>query len=213
MIVARTTGTVRVVFPVGGVGAMLLGSAVSGVVCLVLALVLRRRLGWVSALALGGFLWTLAVIAAVTLLPMYARTGFIPADEAQTMCSFDIGGPAPDGFWILGGTQRLLNTLAFIPPAACLTVFLARWRWWALVTVPFGIAFLMGYSFLIEITQLELARLDRACDVTDIIDNASGVVFGAVIGVLLVVLLRPWRERSQRSTGGRLPPTRSPHGT
>lgn len=185
---------------------MLLGSAVSGLIAALIALLLRRRLGWVAALAFGGLLWTLAVIAAVTLLPMYVRTGFVPAEEAQTVCSFDIGGPAPEGFWIFGGTQRLLNTLAFIPPAACLTVFLARWRWWAILTVPFGVGLLIGYSFLIEITQLELARLDRACDVTDIIDNATGVVMGAVLGVLLVSVLHPWRGGSRREIGGRVPP-------
>lgn len=189
-------------FPLGGIGTMLLGTAAAGAVCLVLALLLRRRLGWVASLALAGLVWSLAVIALATLLPVYVRDGFIPAGEAQTTCSFDIGGPAPEGFWIFGGTQRLLNTLAFVPPAMGLAVFLARWRWWVLVTLPIGVGLLVGYSFLIEITQLELARLDRACDVTDIIDNSSGAVIGAAIGLLLSPVLRPWRspaEGDQRS--------------
>lgn len=186
---------------------MLLVAAASGLLFLAVAALSHRRLGWVAALALGGFGWSLAVIAAVTLLPMYARTGFIPADEAQTICSFDIGGPAPDGFWIFGGTQRLLNTLAFVPPAACLAVFLARWRWWVLLTLPIGVAGLLGYSFLIEITQLQLARLDRACDITDIIDNASGAVIGAGLGLLLTPLVRPWRGRRSKRPGGQLPPS------
>lgn len=185
---------------------MLLAAGSAGLVALLLAVLLRRRLGWVAALAFGGLLWSLAVIAAVTLLPMYVRSGYIPAEEAQTVCSFDIGGPAPDGFWIFGGTQRTLNTLAFVPAGICLAVFLARWRWWALVTIPIGTAMLVGYSFLIEITQLELARLDRACDVTDIIDNSAGALIGAILGLLLLPLLRPWRGRPAKSPGGRLPP-------
>ncbi len=40
----------------------------------------------------------------------------------------------------------------------------ARWGW----------PLLAAYSALIELTQLAAARIDRACDVTDIIDNVTG---------------------------------------
>ena len=49
----------------------------------------------------------------------------------------------------------------------------ARWRS-AWVTVPLGLVALAAYSLAIEPVQLELARIDRACDVTDVIDNVTG---------------------------------------
>lgn len=160
---------------------------------LLVFLAARRRWGAVTALAAASLLWSLVVIAAVTLVPMTEQTGWIPAETRSSTCSWDIGGPAPDGFWIFGGGQRLLNTLIFVPSGALAVIALARARWWALVTVPVAVAGLAAYSFLIEVTQLQLARLDRACDVTDIIDNASGAAFGALLGLALVPLLRPWR--------------------
>jgi hypothetical protein len=185
------------VFPVGGVGVMLLGAAASGLVCLLLALALRRRLGPVSAFAIAGLLWSLAVVALVTLLPAQGAPGVVPADGRLTTCSWDIGGPAPEGFWIFESGQRLLNTVLFVPSGALLVLAAARWRvgWWL---VPFGLAGLAAYSAAIETTQLELARLDRACDVTDIIDNVAGALLGVGLGLVLALVLRPWRERGRR---------------
>jgi glycopeptide antibiotics resistance protein len=112
-----------------------------------------------------------------------------------TECSWDIGGPAPEGFWIFSGGQRLLNTAVFVPAGALLVLVAARWRtgW---VTIPIGLALLAAYSIVIEGLQLAAARIDRACDVTDIIDNVTGAVIGVVIGICLLPLLRPWRQRS-----------------
>jgi hypothetical protein len=182
------------VFPVGGIGVMLAGVALSGVVCLLVALALRGRLGWVTALAVGGLLWSLAVIATITLIPANGAPGIVPAEGRLDTCSWDIGGPAPDGFWIFSGGQRLLNTVVFVPPGALLVVAAARWRS-AWVTVPLGLVLLAAYSVGIEWTQLELARIDRACDVTDVIDNVTGAVVGVLAGVLLAMILRPWRGR------------------
>ena len=61
--------------------------------------------------------------------------------------------------------------------------------------VPFGLATLAAYSLAIEETQLHVARIDRACDVTDIIDNVSGAAIGVALGLLLLPLTRPWRAR------------------
>ena len=46
----------------------------------------------------------------------------VPAAGRQTSCSWDIGGPAPDGFWIFPGGQRLLTTLVFGPSGALLVL-------------------------------------------------------------------------------------------
>lgn len=180
----------------GGTGVMLLGIGLAGVVCALLALALSRPLGWLSALAIAGLLWSVVVIAMVTLVPTSPDTGFVPAETRMTACSWDIGGPAPDGFWILQSGQRTLNTALFVPSGVLLVLAVARWRagW---ILAPLGLAGLAGYSALIEKTQLELARIDRACDVTDIIDNASGAAFGALVGVVLVLVLRPWRHRAR----------------
>lgn len=176
---------------------MLLGAAASGLACLLAAVLIRRRLGPVSAFAVAGLLWSLAVIALVTLLPAQGAPGVVPAEGRLTTCSWDIGGPAPDGFWIFESGQRLLNTVLFVPSGALLVVWAARWRagWWL---VPVGLAALAAYSAAIETIQLVLARLDRACDVTDVIDNVSGALLGVAIGLVLALLFRPWRERGRR---------------
>ena len=176
---------------------MLLGAAASGLVCLFLAVLLRPRVGPVSAFAVAGLCWSLAVIALVTLLPAEGAPGVVPAEGRLTTCSWDIGGPAPEGFWIFQSGQRLLNTVLFVPSGALLVLAAARWRagW---VLVPVGLVGLAAYSAAIEKTQLELARIDRACDVTDIIDNVTGALLGVGLGVVLALVFRPWRQRARR---------------
>jgi hypothetical protein len=181
------------VFPVGGVEYMLLGAFLSGAVCVLIALALRPRLG-LTAWTLSGLLWSVVVIGLITLIPAGGAPGIVPAEGRLATCSWDIGGPAPEGFWIFSGGQRLLNTVVFVPSGVLLSLTATRWRsgW---VTVPVGLALLAAYSAAIEKTQLELARIDRACDVTDIIDNVTGAVIGVGLGLLLAVVVRPWRLR------------------
>ena len=150
-----------------------------------------------AAFAIVGLLWSIAVIGLVTLVPTSPDPGIIPAETRMTSCSWDIGGPAPEGFWIFESGQRSLNTALFVPAGALLLLAVARWRaGWMLA--PLGLLSLAGCSALIEKTQLELARIDRACDVTDVVDNVTGALFGAAIGLVLVVVLRPWRHRRLR---------------
>ena len=185
------------VFPVGGVGVMLALIAVGGLVCALLALALRPRLGWLTAGSIAGFVWSLVVIGAITLIPANCAPGVVYADRRMSTCSWDIGGPAPDGFWIFAGTQRMLNTVVFVPAGALLVLAAARWRS-AWKVVPIGLVGLVALSAGIEATQLVLARIDRACDVTDVVDNATGAVIGAGIGLVLALVLRPWRHRPGR---------------
>jgi hypothetical protein len=181
-------------FPVGGVGVMLLLIALAGLVAGGIAAVLSRWFGWPWSVLCGLLLWSLAVIAVLTLIPAQGAPGVVPAEGRLTSCSWDIGGPAPDGFWIFPGGQRLLNAVIFIPAGILLVLVAARWRW-AWVAVPIGLALLATYSTLIELTQLAAARIDRACDVTDIIDNVTGAAIGVLIGMALLPLVRPWRMR------------------
>lgn len=197
-------GSLRLVFPVGGIEVMLLASALSGLACLGLGLLLgrafaraggeRQTAAFISGLAIGLLLWSLVVIAIVTLLPTSGSTGWVPAETRRVTCSWDYGGPAPDGFWIFSGGQRLLNTVLFVPSGALIVLAVARWRA-GLVLAPLGLVLLGCYSILIEKVQLDLARLDRACDITDVVDNVTGAAIGFGIGLVMVLLLRPWRGR------------------
>ena len=167
---------------IGGPWVMLLGAALSLALCALLAVALRPWLGGPRAWCLAGLLWTVAVVALVTLVPANGAPGIIPAEDAQTSCSWDVGGPAPDGFWIFSGGQRLLNTALFVPPGFLLGVLLgSRRRWWL---AALGVVLLAAYSAGIEATQLALARLDRACDVTDVLDNTTGAVLGVALGLV-----------------------------
>ncbi|MDH2413152.1 VanZ family protein [Nocardioides sp. CER19] len=184
-------------FPFGGVSIMLLGAVVSGVALATAALVATRRLGWRAAWATAALLWSLTVIGLVTLIPAYGAPGIVPAEGRLETCSWDIGGPAPQGFWIFASGQRLLNTLLFVPSGVLLVVVATRWRH-AWITIPLGLVVLAAYSAGIEWTQLVLARIDRACDVTDLIENATGAVIGVLLGLLLLAarrLMRPTRRR------------------
>jgi len=62
--------------------------------------------------------------------------------------------------------------------------------------VPIGFLLLASYSLGIEEIQLHVARIDRACDVTDILDNVAGAGIGVLLGLVLLPVLRPWRGRA-----------------
>jgi hypothetical protein len=183
--------------PIGGTSWMLLLAAMTGCVCLVVVLAVARRMGPVAGAAWGGLLWSVVVIGLVTLLPPVDHPGIVPASQHQTSCSWNIGGPSPGGFWIFGGGQQLLNALLFVPAGLLMTVAFSRWRV-SRILVPAGFLLLAAYSLGIEETQLHVARIDRACDVTDIIDNVAGAGVGVLIGLLLLPILRPWRGRGTR---------------
>jgi hypothetical protein len=184
-------------FSIGGTGWMLLFAAMAGLLAIVVGLAVGRRLGPLAGFAWFGLLWSIAVIGVVTLIPAQNGLGYIPADEHATSCSWDIGGPSPNGFWIFGGGQQLLNTLLFVPAGIFVVLALGRWRT-GRVLIPLGLIALAAYSLGIEETQLHVARIDRACDVTDILDNVTGAVIGVVLGLALLPLTRPWRARGRR---------------
>ena len=85
--------------------------------------------------------------------------------------------------------------LLFVPAGRFIVLAVGRW-WAGLVLAPLGLAALAAYSLGIELTQLQLARLDRACDVTDLVDNVVGAGIGFVIGLVLLPVVRPWRGRN-----------------
>lgn len=185
---------------IGGTGVMALGAVVSALLAVLLAMATRRRLGTVSAVAVAGLLWSLVAIALVTLVPTRPDVGIVPADGRSESCSWDYGGPSGAAFEVLGLDQRTLNVLLFVPAGVFLVLAVGRW-WSGVVLAPLGLAALAAYSLAIELTQLQLARLDRACDVTDLVDNVLGAGIGFVVGVLLLPVLRPWRGRITKVHG------------
>ncbi|KQV77458.1 hypothetical protein ASC64_01000 [Nocardioides sp. Root122] len=179
---------------IGGAGVMVLGALLAGVVAVLLALVLRRWLGTTSAVAVAGLVWSLVGIALVTLVPTRPDVGFVPAESRSESCSWDYGGPSGAAFEVFGLDQRTLNVLLFVPAGLFLVLAVAR-GWYGVVLAPLGLLALAAYSLGIELVQLQLARLDRACDVTDVVDNVLGAGIGFLLGVLLLPLTRPWRGR------------------
>ncbi len=179
---------------IGGTESMVAGAVVSGILFALLAGVLRRRLGPVGATTWCGLAWWLVVIGLVTLVPLAGIDYAVPADTRSDTCSLDYGGPAPEGFWIFDGGQRLLNTALFVPAGALLVLAVSRWRT-GLVMAPLGLIGLAAYSLGIELVQLEVARIDRACDVTDVVDNVVGALVGFAVGLVLAPVLKPWRRR------------------
>ena len=177
----------------GGYGVMAAGAVVAAVVLAVAASVLGRRVG-ARAWPVAAFVWAVVLVVLVTLTPTSADPGVVSAEGRLPSCSWDVGGPAPDGFWILGGGQRALNTALFVPAGFFWALVVARWRHW----LPGGLAGAAGLAVLsagLEAVQLELARLDRACDVTDVVDNVSGVVVGLLLGLLVGRVVTPAGRR------------------
>jgi hypothetical protein len=181
---------------IGGTGVMVLGALAAAVVAGLLATALRPRLGTASAVSVAGLLWSLVAIALVTLVPTRPHVGIVPAERRSEACSWDYGGPSGAAFEVLGFDQRTLNVLLFVPAGVFLVLAVVRW-WAGVVLAPVGLVALAAYSLAIELTQLQLARLDRACDVTDVVDNVVGAGIGFAIGLVLLPVVRPWRSRQR----------------
>ena len=171
---------------------MVLFALGAAAVAVLLVLALRAALGTAAAASIAAFGWSLVAIALVTLLPTQPDTGVVPAESRSESCSWDYGGPTGVAFEALGLDQRTLNVLLFVPAGALLVLAVGRWRaGWLLA--PLGLGGLAAYSLGIEFVQLQLARLDRACDVTDMVDNVLGAGIGFAVGLVLLPVVRPWR--------------------
>jgi len=160
---------------------VLLAAAVIGLATALLAL----GIGWRRAAPIGLFAWTLVCLLVITIVPTSGGRSGLPI---ATTCSFDYGGPAPDGFWIVPGGQRLLNAVAFVPAGLLMVISCAQFRRGLRWVVP-GVLLLAGTSVMIEWTQL-VTRWGRACDITDIADNTLGALVGTGIGLAGVGIVR-----------------------
>src|SRR3954463_6764678 len=101
-------------FSIGGTGWMLLFAAGAGLLATVVGLGVGRRMGPLAGFTWVGLAWSVAVIAIVTLIPAQNGLGYIAAEDHATSCSWDIGGPSPDGFWIFGGGPALVHAVLVV---------------------------------------------------------------------------------------------------
>lgn len=176
---------------IGGPTAMLVLVALSGVATGLVALAVAQRMGWRRTVPMWLLVWSLACLVVITLVPSSTATPVVVHTE---VCSFDYDGPAPDGFWIIPGGQRLLNTLVFIPSGALLVWTLGQFRRGLRWVLP-GLLALAGCSVAIELAQQKVSRLGRACDVTDMVDNTLGAIIGVVLGLMAVGVARLVKPR------------------
>jgi glycopeptide antibiotics resistance protein len=134
------------------------------------ALGLRRA---VASLLLLGF----GVILSATLTPSREALAF--GTTGSGICDLSRIGLAPLGQLIRFGDPAL-NVFLYIPLGAAIGMA-SRSRYRILLAV--GAAAL---PFAIEGTQLIVTWLDRACQSSDVSDNLTGLVIGALIGWLVL---------------------------
>ena len=192
---------------------MVLGALAAAVVAALLATALRPRLGTASAVSVAGLLWSLVAIALVTLVPTRPDVGIVPGRAPQR--GVLVGLRRPVGRGVRGPRVRPADPQRAALRAGRVFLVLAVGRWRAgLVLAPVGLVALAAYSLAIELTQLQLARIDRACDVTDMVDNVAGAGIGFAIGLSCSRSLRPWRGRrrpsARRSVESGLTPCQRP---
>ena len=98
---------------------------------------------------------------------------------------------------------NLYGNIAMFVPIGVLLV----WLWTSPLIARIIMATMAGagLSLIIEMTQLTLGRVADVADVADVILNGSGVLLGAVVAALVVVLIRvvKWARRRWRGRGGR----------
>jgi hypothetical protein len=86
---------------------------------------------------------------------------------------------------LAGDDQRLLNVLLLVPAAALGVVVAARLRGRAGTPLLVGV---VALPLLFETVQWAFPDLNRACDVTDLVDNLTGVAAGLLVGRGIAVL-------------------------
>jgi glycopeptide antibiotics resistance protein len=143
---------------------------VSTVVCSVVGRTLRvaRPVAWLMVLSLG-------VILAATMTPQWEALAF--GAQGSASCDFSRVGLAPLGeFLRLSDTSG--NVLMFIPLGVTIAL-VPRSRFKAAIVIA-----AIALPFAIEMGQLLLPVLDRACQSADVVDNLTGLVLGMGGGVV-----------------------------
>ena len=131
------------------------------------ALRVRRPVAWAMVLSLG-------VILAATMTPQWEALAF--GAKGSSSCDFSRIGLAPLREYLrFGDTSG--NALLFIPLGVTIAL-VPRSRRKAVVLIA-----AIALPFAIEITQMLLPILDRACESADVVDNLTGLVVGLAGGL------------------------------
>ncbi len=134
-----------------------------------------RPVAWAMVLSLG-------VILAATMTPQWEALAF--GARGSSRCDFSRIGLAPlREYFRFGDTSG--NVLLFIPLGVTIA-FVPRSRSLAVVLIA-----AIALPFAIEITQMLLPVLDRACESADVVDNLTGLGLGLGGGVVA-----RWRGKS-----------------
>ena len=162
---------------------MVLGALAAAVVAALLATALRPRLGTASAVSVAGLLVVARRDRARDPRPTRPRRRDRAAERRSE--GVLVGLRRPVGRGVRGPRVRPADPQRAALRAGGHLPRAGGRRWWSgLVLAPVGLVALAAYSLAIELTQLQLARLDRACDVTDVVDNVLGAGIGFAIGLL-----------------------------
>jgi glycopeptide antibiotics resistance protein len=139
-----------------------------------------RPVAWAMILSLG-------VILAATMTPQWEALAF--GAQGSSTCDFSrIGLASLTDYLRFGDTSG--NVLMFIPLGVAIAL-VPRSRRMAVVLIA-----ATALPFAIEITQMLLPVLDRACESADVVDNLTGLVLGLGGGVVAARLGRSLARRT-----------------
>jgi glycopeptide antibiotics resistance protein len=146
--------------------ALVVSIVASGVVGRTLRV--ARPVAWLMVLSLG-------VILAATMTPQWEALAY--GARGSSSCDFSRIGLAPLRELLrFGDTSG--NVLMFIPLGVTIALVPQSRRKLALLIAAIAL------PFAIEITQMLLPVLDRACESADVVDNLTGLVVGIGGGVV-----------------------------
>jgi glycopeptide antibiotics resistance protein len=129
---------------------------------------------------------SLGIILAATMTPPSEALAFGAVGTGS--CDFSRIGLAPLGE-LLEFNEMSLNVLLFAPLGASIA-FIPRLRLKVVVLIA-----AIALPFAIEITQMLLLVLDRACESADVVDNLTGLAIGLVGGVVAGRLVAAMNRR------------------
>jgi glycopeptide antibiotics resistance protein len=152
--------------------------AISGcAVVLIITIIIHRWVGYklqISQLIAFALLLSIGIILSITMTPYQGLLDF----SASSVCSTSVHALVRLST-LKYSNGRSLNVLLFLPLGFC--CLLARRR--SVAVALFVGAFF--FPFAIEGMQYLLPMLGRRCDVTDVIDNLSGLFLGGAIGLVV----------------------------
>jgi hypothetical protein len=142
---------------------------------------IRRSVAWFLLLSLG-------VILSGTLSPLAGVEAV--GDGTARSCDLTRTWLASESE-VVNGPDVALNVMLFVPVGFALGTSRLSWRT-ALVLV-----LAIAIPFAIELTQLLVASLHRACQSGDIVDNLAGLSVGFIAGAVAALLVPPIRRPIQ----------------